>query len=265
MRGFAAVLLIACGSSTPDEPVPDAPPAPVTPVEVVPAPSVPVPVPERLVPSGSYAASHILIDYAGAHGSTSERTKEQAQALAESLHEQAVGGADFAQLAAEHSAAPDAGRGGQIGVFRAGTMMPEFESATAQVQPSEVAPLAETAYGFHIIRRDAVVEGTFRHMVVAFDGAQKRDGTTVSGLGRDRTAARALLLAAQARLAGGEPWNAVVADVSEDNLAPYGGDLGTVTPGQMVPAFEDAAFALQPGERSDVVETPYGLHLIERY
>jgi parvulin-like peptidyl-prolyl isomerase len=56
-----------------------------------------------------------------------------------------------------------------------------------------------------------------------------------------------------------------VRDVSEDNLARFAGDLGTVTPGQMVPDFEDAAFALQPGQRSGIVESPYGLHIIERY
>ena len=144
-------------------------------------------------------------------------------------------------------------------------MMPEFEAAAAVVQPGEIAALTQTAYGFHIIRRDAVVQGNFRHMVVGFDGARKRDGTTTSGMGRDKEAARALLVAAQARLADGDTWTDVVSDVSEDNLASFAGDLGTVTPGQMVPSFEDAAFALQPGQRSDIVESPYGLHLIERY
>lgn len=240
-------------------------PSPVAPIPVGPAPSVSVPVPERLVPSGSYAASHILIDYAGAHASLSTRSVAQARTLAESVHAQAVGGADFDRLAADHSADPNAGRGGRIGVFLAGTMMPEFEAAAAVVQPGEIAALTQTAYGFHIIRRDAVVQGNFRHMVVGFDGARKRDGTTTSGMGRDKEAARALLVAAQARLADGDTWTDVVSDVSEDNLASFAGDLGTVTPGQMVPSFEDAAFALQPGQRSDIVESPYGLHLIERY
>jgi peptidyl-prolyl cis-trans isomerase SurA len=181
------------------------------------------------------------------------------------VHAQAISGADFEQLAAAHSVDPNAGRGGRIGVFQAGTMMPEFETATALVQPGEIAALTQTAYGFHIIRRDAVVQGNFRHMVVGFDGAHKRDGTTTTGTGRDKAAARALLEAAQVRLSGGETWTDVVADVSEDNLAAFAGDLGTVTHGQMVPAFEDAAFALQPGQRSEIVESPYGLHLIERY
>ncbi|RDA94857.1 hypothetical protein CP533_4217 [Ophiocordyceps camponoti-saundersi (nom. inval.)] len=43
------------------------------------------------------------------------------------------------------------------------------------------------------------------------------------------------------------------------------GDLGYFGRGDMQKEFEEAAFALNPGEMSDVVETASGLHLIERY
>ncbi len=51
---------------------------------------------------------------------------------------------------------------------------------------------------------------------------------------------------------------------SEDpGSAANGGDLGTVVRGQTVPAFEAALFALEPGDLSDVIETPFGFHVIQ--
>ena len=51
---------------------------------------------------------------------------------------------------------------------------------------------------------------------------------------------------------------------SEDpGSAANGGDLGVVVRGQTVPTFEAALFALEPGELSEVIETPFGVHVIQ--
>ncbi|HYW09678.1 MAG TPA: peptidylprolyl isomerase, partial [Longimicrobium sp.] len=93
-----------------------------------------------------------------------------------------------------------------------------------------------------------------RHILlkVAADAAQPA---------RDAIKQRAEQLQAQA--AGGADFAALARQHSEDTSKEQGGDLGFFGKGQMVAPFEQAAFALQPGQVSRVVESPFGYHVIK--
>lgn len=61
----------------------------------------------------------------------------------------------------------------------------------------------------------------------------------------------------------GSDFASLAKEFSHDATGPEGGDLGWFSRGQMVPAFEDAAFALQEGDLSDVVRSDFGFHVIK--
>jgi len=71
-------------------------------------------------------------------------------------------------------------------------------------------------------------------------------------------------LAIEARLDTGESFEDLAKELSDDpGSAANGGDLGFFGRGMMAPEFEDSVFALQKGERSQPVKSPFGFHIIE--
>ena len=78
-----------------------------------------------------------------------------------------------------------------------------------------------------------------------------------------RDAARARAAAARERAVAGEDFAALATELSEGPSAPQGGDLGFFAREQMVGPFADAAFALDIGAISEVVETRFGYHVIK--
>jgi peptidyl-prolyl cis-trans isomerase C len=78
-----------------------------------------------------------------------------------------------------------------------------------------------------------------------------------------KTEAREKIEMVQGKLKKGEDFSTLAKEYSEGPSSSKGGDLGYFSRGQMVKPFEDAAFAMQPGEVSEIVKTRFGYHLIE--
>jgi peptidyl-prolyl cis-trans isomerase C len=103
-------------------------------------------------------ARHILIAFKGspaAQAGKPELTEEQAQAKAEDLRKKIVAGAKFEDLAqAESDDVGSGARGGDLGEFGRGQMVPEFEKAAFEAKVGEVTPVVKTQFGYHIIKVD---------------------------------------------------------------------------------------------------------------
>jgi len=104
---------------------------------------------DRFTRPGSRSASHILISVPrDAQEAEVAKARDKAQRLAN----QGRDGKDFAALAREHSDDPgSAGRGGDLGIIRPGTMASEFEAAVFELHPGEISDPVRTEYGWHVV------------------------------------------------------------------------------------------------------------------
>jgi len=107
-------------------------------------------------------ASHILIKPDTSDPNLEPASaKAAAKARAQELLEQINAGADFAELAKANSDCPSSARGGDLGFFSRGRMVPAFEEAAFALEVGQVSDIVETQFGYHIIkvtdRKDASV------------------------------------------------------------------------------------------------------------
>ena len=94
-------------------------------------------------------ASHILIT---SKPGDSDEMKAEAKRKIEEIAEQIKAGSDFAELAKTESACPSSARGGDLGTFGKGQMVPSFEEAAFALEAGQVSDIVETQFGYHIIK-----------------------------------------------------------------------------------------------------------------
>ena len=204
-----------------------------------------------------YDISHILVTVPE-HASP-EIIKER-RARAEQALTEIRNGTDFRQVAATFSDAPDALKGGSLGWRNASRLPTLFLDAVRELRPGEVSGVLRSPNGFHVLRlndrRGSTMPMTLRQTrarhiliktneLVSEDEAQRR------------------LVSLKERLDNNADFAELARLYSEDASNAKGGDLGWLSPGDTVPAFERAMDRLSPGQVSDPVRSQFGWHLIQ--
>lgn len=94
------------------------------------------------------AARHIIFTTQG----VDEAGRAELANELEGIRAEIVGGADFAEMAREHSQGPSAADGGNLCVFGRGQMVPAFEETAFALEVGEVSEVIETQFGYHIVQ-----------------------------------------------------------------------------------------------------------------
>ena len=211
----------------------------------------------RELTSDRYRVGHILL---AVESGASEETVARAAAAARDIVVQLRNGADFAQMAIEHSAASTALEGGDLGWRRAAELPSLFGEAVLELTPGETAEPIRNSLGFHIIQllekrgvsQQRQEQMLVRHILVEPSAIQSPEQT------------RDLAQSLRDRIAAGEDFAELAREHSEDaGSAMAGGDLGWNDGSEFVPEFRAAIAELGAGELSQPFQSEYGWHIAQ--
>jgi len=170
-------------------------------------------------------------------------------------------GSDFATIAKQFSEDPSAQQnGGSLGYFTAFKMVYPFEKAAYDTKPGELSEIIRTRFGYHFLRvedkRPARGTRLAAHILIreAKDDLQSKT---------DNSENKAMEI--YNKLKTGSTFEQMAKQFSEDrNSAGIGGKLKWFGAGDLIPAFDEALFALKEnGDISEPVKTRFGWHIIK--
>lgn len=209
----------------------------------------------------SYHLGHILVALPeGATASSIQKAQAKAKAIIAKLR----AGEDFGQLAMRFSEGSKALSGGDLG-WRSIEQMPTvFTDVVPSLKEGDIADEIRSPSGFHIIKvlgLKGVINMQEQHIVTKTQARHILLKT--NELMNDEDASKKLATLKQ-RIIDGDDFATLARSHSEDTASALkGGDLGWVTSGVLVPAFEKAMNELGINEISNPVQSPFGWHLIQ--
>ncbi len=181
---------------------------------------------------------------------------QKAQNLVGSLRN----GADFSQMAIAESDGPNALQGGDLGWRKAAQLPPKFVAQLSHMKKGEITDPMKLPSGYMIIKlmdkrmvdeKHYITQTHARHILL------KTNAIVTDAK------AKAELEKIRVKVEKGDDFAKMAKKYSQGPSGPNGGDLGWVSPGELVPPFEAAMNKLKPGQVSQPVKTQFGWHLIQ--
>ena len=165
-------------------------------------------------------------------------------------------GTDFSELVDRFTDLPEQIRIPMI--EQANPQLPPFLKPAFSLLEGQVSDPIETPLGFLIFKRVSLEVITASHVLISYQGALRSE--------QNRSKDEAMQLAQKllGEIGDGRDFAEVAKEHSNGPSAPQGGILGEFPRGMMVPEFDHVAFALEPNTVSEVVETAFGFHIINR-
>jgi peptidyl-prolyl cis-trans isomerase SurA len=205
-----------------------------------------------------YNLSHILISMPE---SATTAQVEETQKKADDIYQELQGGADFRQLALQHSDAQTALEGGSLGWMKGSQLPTLYTDVVVSMDAGEVSEPFRSSSSFHIVKvnelrsaiqRSEIDQVKVRHILI-----------TPNEIIDDETAKQQLDDAIE-RIAAGEEFGEIAKLLSDDpGSGSLGGDLGWTGPGTFAPEFEAMVEATEIGGISEPFRTVFGWHVLE--
>lgn len=204
-----------------------------------------------------YRLSHILI---ALPQDADAEEREARRMIAEKVLEDLSAGREFASLAQELSDGQQSDSGGDLGWRKLNEIPSLFSDEVRSMSEGDVSQIIENDSGFHIIELSdtrssdthVVTQTHARHILLRSDELNSEEDV------RNR------LSQLRERIINGTDFGELARAHSSDTASAVdGGDLGWISPGDLVPEFEQVMKRLEPGQISPPFKTDFGWHIVE--
>jgi peptidyl-prolyl cis-trans isomerase SurA len=185
-----------------------------------------------------------------------EKAKNKTEQVLKALSE----GMSFTEASATYSDAPNALEGGAMGWRNADQIPPVFLESLKAKKPGETSKPFRTPNGVYILKLNDRRASTSNLMV---DQTHVRHILIKLSEVVSESEAKHKIDVIRERIVNGTPFEEMARQYSEDGSASNGGDLGWVSPGDTVPAFEREMNSLEKDQISKPILTPFGWHIIQ--